>query len=233
MQVDKVISLDAGMPAEANSPIIVGHGGIGIPLGAQISIPSTDVDSTNNIFRNLGYPLPTGIKVKTPVTVNGLTKDTTYYVINKGNDFQLAANLRRATGYNSTNGLTGNIQVQAINASNPVTFTIVGSKDNIIGTSVHDVDPSECGQPFSVLTGASRSFVPYQIEANPDTSGPGGTAVAGSAMIRFAGSAVYAHNDEGFYSATPTAGRLMGFLAHDVSNTDNSSARIDIVTIIS
>lgn len=233
MQVDKVISLDAATPAEANSPIIVSHGGVGAALGGELAIAATNVDSGNNIFRNLGYKLPTGLELKPTTTTNGLTKGTSYYVINQGNDFQLATSLNNATGYDPATGLTGSPTIQSINASNAITFTIAGSRNDIIGTSLHDVDPSECGHPFSVLTGASRSFAPFQIAVNPNALGGGGKAQAGSAKIEFAGTAVYAHDDESFYTSTATSGRLMGYLAHDVSNTDNANAKIDIVTIIS
>lgn len=224
MQSQDILSLRAGSPASAYEPIILAPDGSGLGLGYSFDVQIANQDATANTL-DIGFDLPTGTKIEptsaSPTT--GLTINTSVYVISLGKGIiQLASSLQNAFGFNTTTGLAVSVIPISISSPAVTTFKINGNADDIIGLNIHDVDPKECGQPFAINTFTSRYNVILQIPVAP---------AANTLYIARAGSPVYSDDDVSYFDLVSTT-RLMGYLAHDVQNDDNSAVSYQTVAVI-
>jgi hypothetical protein len=224
MQSQDILSLRAGSPASAYEPIILAPDGSGLGLGYSFDVQIANQDATANTL-DIGFDLPTGTKIE-PTSgspTGGLVTNTSVYVISLGKGIiQLASSLQNAFGFNTTTGLAVPVTPISISSLAVTTFKINGNADDIIGLNIHDVDPKECGQPFAINTFTSRYNVILQIPVAPAVN---------TLYIARAGSPVYSDDDVSYFDLVSTT-RLMGYLAHDVQNDDNSAVSYQTVAVI-
>jgi len=228
MNSNDTISLIASSPASATDLLKLAPDGSAIHFGGSFDVEVVDFDTTANTA-DLGFDLPTGteIRVTSASPTGGLSINTNYFAMSQGDGkIKFANTFNNATQFDPSTGLAITYSGIVLSSAKKTTFQIRGTRDEIIGLNIHDVDPSECGHAMAVNTFTARFNAPVQLAAAV-------TNIAATTISRkYAGTAVYAHDHQPYLDTTAASGRLMGYLAHNIEHTDQSGAQIVTATIV-
>jgi len=228
MNSNDTISLIASSPASASDLLKLAPDGSAIHYGGSFDVEAIDFDTTANTA-DLGFDLPTGteIRVTSASPTGGLSINTNYFAMSQGDGkIKFANNLNNANNFDPSTGLPITYNGIGLSSAKKTTFQIRGTKEEIIGLNIHDVNPSECGHPMAVNTFTARFNAPVQLAVAPVH--PTLTTIS----RKYAGTPVYAKDNQTFLDTTAASGRLMGYLAHNIEHTDKSGAQIVIATIV-